>query len=91
MVKAGGIGKGGRATAVEEMDGTDSGGDGDQAAAANFGGGGGELWRQPRLIVAAASAAAGNDYKDGVVAVKKIVFEFFSILRSANEAVCLSG
>ena len=39
MVEAGGIGKGGRATAAEEMDSTDSGGNGDQSAAANCGGG----------------------------------------------------
>jgi len=39
MVEAGGIGKGGRATAAEAMDSTDSEGNGDQAAAANCGGG----------------------------------------------------
>jgi len=39
MVEAGGIGKGGWATAAEEMDSTDSGGNGDQAAAANCGSG----------------------------------------------------
>jgi hypothetical protein len=41
MVEVGGIGKGGRATAAEEMNSTDSGGNDDQAAAANCGGGGG--------------------------------------------------
>jgi len=34
-----GIGKGGQATAAEEMDSTDSGGNADQSAAANCGGG----------------------------------------------------
>jgi hypothetical protein len=37
MIKAGGISKGGRATAAEEMDGTNSGGNGDQAAAVTKG------------------------------------------------------
>ena len=38
MVEAKGIGKGGRATAAEEMDSTNSGGNGEQSAAANCGG-----------------------------------------------------